>query len=77
MERVRAAGSINDLALALEHARQNYMRRQGPVDPKDVDRAVRPFVQALAEALAPLGAIVHDATIKGGKLGAASVRAKR
>lgn len=77
MERVRASGQITTLALALEQARQNYMRRPGPVNPKDVDAAVRPFVQALALALAPLGDIVRDATIKGGKLGAATVRAQR
>ena len=65
VERIRAGVSINDLAMAI--AAKDAKRAQAIVS-----RA------AIKDALGPAGAIVSDAVLKGGRVGAGAVnRARR
>jgi hypothetical protein len=73
INKMRAALSINSLAMVLERGRYNHMRL-GRVDPKDVDAALALLTLALVkDVLAPCATIARDATLSGGRLGAAAV----
>lgn len=70
VERIRAQVVINDLALALETARMNFLRLRR-IKESDI-RAALGLLHAdqLDEALRPMGAIIRDATLRGGRVGA-------